>query len=320
MFRVGDSITFRINVEIGFNSFNFNMKRLAVFAFYNGKGLINDYVVTYLKYLNEVCDSIIFVADNEPDVKELSKIYHFVSHIESYHHGEYDFGSYKIGFKYAKEHYLLDDVDEIILCNDSCFCVDSLKPAFDKMATKSCDFWSMTASNEYEPHLQSFFLVFNKKVFNSDIFYNYLDNVKHENSFLEIVKTYEIPLKKTFEAYGLKSDSYIKATNKYNPTFFPTKCMKMKMPLIKRKIFTESNVCKESLLKVITYLYLKDKKIYSQILKNFNQRSLIPIWFKEFSSNLKRFIFRIEVSSKGLVKVRVFSLPLIIFKSKTKKR
>ena len=52
------------------------MKRLAVFAFYNEKGLINDYVVTYLKYLREVCSNIIFVADNEPNVKELSKIYH----------------------------------------------------------------------------------------------------------------------------------------------------------------------------------------------------------------------------------------------------
>ena len=90
------------------------MKRLAIFAFYNEKCLINDYVVTYLKYLKEVSDNIIFVADNEPNVKELSKIYPLVSHIESYHHGEYDFGSYKIGFKYAKEHYLLDDVDEII--------------------------------------------------------------------------------------------------------------------------------------------------------------------------------------------------------------
>mgnify|MGYP003597746305 FL=1 len=48
--------------------------------------------MTYLKYLKEVSDNIIFVADNEPNVKELSKIYPLVSHIESYHHGEYDFG------------------------------------------------------------------------------------------------------------------------------------------------------------------------------------------------------------------------------------
>ena len=185
------------------------MKRLAIFAFYNGKGLINDYVVTYLEYLKEVSDSIIFVADNEPNIKELSKIYPLVSHIESYHHGEYDFGSYKIGFNYAKEHYLLDDVDEIILCNDSCFCVDPLKPAFDKMDTKSCDFWSMTASNEYELHLQSFFLVVKKNLFSSELFSNYLNNVKHLDNFLEIVKTYEIPLKKTFEQKGYKGISFI---------------------------------------------------------------------------------------------------------------
>lgn len=292
------------------------MKRFAIFAFYNGKGLINDYVVTYLKYLKEVSDSIIFVADNEPNVKELSKIYPLVSHIESYHHGEYDFGSYKIGFRYAKEHYLLDDVDEIILCNDSCFCVDSLKPAFDKMSTKPCDFWSMTASNEYEPHLQSFFLVVKKKVFNSEVFSNYLDNVKHLDSFLEIVNTYEIPLKKTFEKEGFKSASYIKAPKKNNPTFFPIKCIKVKMPLIKRKIFTESYACKESLLEVILYLKIKHNAKYKDILNYFNVNSLVPTWFKFFKPKFFAFLFRIEVSSKGLVKIRILNIPFIIFKRK----
>lgn len=292
------------------------MKRLAIFAFYNGKGLINDYVVTYLKYLKEVSDSIIFVADNEPNVKELSKIYPLVSHIESYHHGEYDFGSYKIGFKYAKEHCLLDDVDEIILCNDSCFCVDSLKPAFDKMSTKPCDFWSMTASNEYEPHLQSFFLVVKKKLFNSEVFSNYLDNVKHLDSFLEIVNTYEIPLKMTFEKEGFKSVSYIKAPKKNNPTFFPIKCIKVKMPLIKRKIFTESYACKESLLEVILYLKIKHNAKYKDILNYFNVNSLVPTWFKFFKTKFFALLFRIEVSSKGLVKIRILNIPFIIFKRK----
>lgn len=292
------------------------MKRLAIFAFYNEKGLINDYVVTYLKYLKEVSDNIILVADNEPNVKELSKIYLLVSHIESYHHGEYDFGSYKIGFKYAKEHYLLDDVDEIILCNDSCFCVDSLKPAFDKMATNSCDFWSMTASNEYEPHLQSFFLVVKKKLFNSEVFSNYLDNVKHLDSFLEIVNTYEIPLKMTFEKEGFKSASYIKAPKKNNPTFFPIKCIKVKMPLIKRKIFTESYACKESLLEVILYLKIKHNAKYKDILNYFNVKSLVPTWFKFFKPKFFALLFRIEVSSKGLVKIRILNIPFIIFKRK----
>ena len=292
------------------------MKRLAIFAFYNEKGLINDYVVTYLKYLKEVSDNIIFVADNEPNVKELSKIYPLVSHIESYHHGEYDFGSYKIGFKYAKEHYLLDDVDEVILCNDSCFCVDSLKTAFDKMETNSCDFWSMTASNEYEPHLQSFFLVVKKKLFNSEVFSNYLDNVKHLDSFLEIVNTYEIPLKKTFETEGFKSASFIKAPRKNNPTFFPIKCMKVKMPLIKRKVFTEGYACKESLLKVIFILLLAHRNAYKEILNFYKVKTLVPVWFKFFKPKIRNFFFRIEVSSKGTTKIRVLTIPIFILKQK----
>lgn len=290
------------------------MKRLAIFAFYNGKGHINDYVVTYLEYLKEVSDSIIFVADNEPNIKELSKIYPLVSHIESYHHGEYDFGSYKIGFNYAKKHYLLDDVDEIILCNDSCFCVDSLKPAFDKMDTKSCDFWSMTASNEYELHLQSFFLVVKKNLFSSELFSNYLNNVKHLDNFLEIVKTYEIPLKKTFEQKSYKGISFIKAPEKFNPTFFPIKCMKAKMPLVKRKIFTESHACKESLLKVIFILLLTHRNAYKEISNFYKVKTLVPVWFKFFKPKIRKFFFRIEVSSRGTTKIRVLSIPIFLLR------
>lgn len=296
------------------------MKRLAIFAFYNGKGLINDYVVTYLKYLREVSDSIIFVADNEPNVKELSKIYPLVSHIESYHHGEYDFGSYKIGFRYAKEHCLLDDVDEIILCNDSCFCVDSLKPAFDKMSTKPCDFWSMTASNEYEPHLQSFFLVVKKKLFNSEVFCNYLDNVKHLDSFLEIVNTYEIPLKKTFESHGFTSASFIKAPRNHNPTRFPIKCMKVNMPLIKRKIFADSYACKHSLIDVILYLRFKYNKAYNEILSYYQVKTLIPVWFKFLKPEIRKFFFRIDVNSRGITKIRVLRIPIFISKQRKIKK
>ncbi len=184
------------------------------------------------------------------------------------------------------------------------------------MSTKPCDFWSMTASNEYEPHLQSFFLVVKKKLFNSEVFSNYLDNVKHLDSFLEIVNTYEIPLKMTFEKEGFKSASYIKAPKKNNPTFFPIKCIKVKMPLIKRKIFTESYACKESLLEVILYLKIKHNAKYKDILNYFNVNSLVPTWFKFFKTKFFALLFRIEVSSKGLVKIRILNIPFIIFKRK----
>ncbi len=214
----------------------------------------------------------------------------------------------------------LDDVDEIILCNDSCFCVDSLKTAFDKMETNSCDFWSMTASNEYEPHLQSLFLVVKKKLFNSEVFSNYLDNVKHLDSFLEIVNTYEIPLKKTFETEGFKSASFIKAPRKNNPTFFPIKCMKVKMPLIKRKIFVDSYACKHSLIDVILYLRFKYNKAYNEILSYYQVKTLIPVWFKFLKPEIRKFFFRIDVNSRGITKIRVLRIPIFISKQRKIKK
>ena len=93
-------------------------------------------------------------------------------------------------------------------------------------------------------------------------------------------------------------------------------CMKVNMPLIKRKIFTESYACKESLLEVILYLKIKHNAKYKDILNYFNVNSLVPTWFKFFKPKFFAFLFRIEVSSKGLVKIRILNIPFIIFKRK----
>lgn len=294
------------------------MHRLVIFAFYNKNCHISSYVISYLKFLHELSDRIIFIADNEPDMKELAKIYPYVCHIECKPHGEYDFGSYKRGFLYAKDNHLLDEVNEIIFCNDSCFCISSLKDAFDRMDRKACDFWSMTASNEYEPHLQSFFITVRRRMFMCEDFSSYLYNVKHLDNFVDIVKAYEIPLKRTFESLGFKGESYLEVSDKLNPTFYPTQCLKQHMPLIKRKLFTEIYGCRESLLFVAHYIKSVNKRAYNEILSFFNVQSIIPLWLNFAITKLKSFIYTKSISRRGTLKIQIFKIPVFILKTKNK--
>ena len=132
------------------------IKRLAIFASYSNDGIIHDYVVYYLKELSKVCDGIIFVADNPIIKSEIGKIKDYVIYAQFKRHNEYDFGSYKKGFIYAKKQGLLKSSDELLLCNDSCFGpIYPLDEVFNRMSKQDCDFWGMIHNSDIKPHLQS---------------------------------------------------------------------------------------------------------------------------------------------------------------------
>lgn len=96
------------------------MKRLALFAGYDKEGIIDDYVIFYLQELSKNAD-IIYVADCQMQESQLDKIRPYTLKAIATRHEEYDFGSYKRAYFYAKENGILPHYDYIILCNDSVY-------------------------------------------------------------------------------------------------------------------------------------------------------------------------------------------------------
>lgn len=96
------------------------MNRLAIFAGFDKDKIIHDYVVYYLSELSKSAN-IIYVADNDLAQCEVDKIKPYTIKIIAQKHGEYDFGSYKRGYLFAKQNGILDKYDFLILCNDSVF-------------------------------------------------------------------------------------------------------------------------------------------------------------------------------------------------------
>ena len=192
------------------------MNRIAVFAHFDKEENIRDYVVYYLKELKKFCSKIIFVSDSNIKDEEKQKIVDFCEYIEAKKHNEYDFGSYKRGFLYLKSKNLLDSVDELIFANDSCYApVFPFDNMFKKMQQKKCDFWGIT-KNDFDiddnkfVHLQSYFIVLKKQVFNSEIFCKFISGVKHEDDKFDVVRKYEQGLTKILEEAGYKFDFYSK--------------------------------------------------------------------------------------------------------------
>ena len=153
------------------------MKRIAIFAHYSTDNKIDDYVIFYLKELKKVAESIIFVSDTNIEEEELDKIKEYTIKSIAKKHGEYDFGSYKIGYLYALNNKLLSEYEELIFANDSCYApLFPFTDMFNEMSNKKLDFWGASQNgwrNKYSnipPHIQSFFIVFKRNVFLSDYF------------------------------------------------------------------------------------------------------------------------------------------------------
>ena len=197
------------------------MKRAAVFAHYDKDSLIDDYVLYYLKELKTIADTVVFVSCCDLPEEETSKLKGIVSHVITEKHDEYDFGSYKRGFLFLKDR--LDDFDELIFANDSCYGpLYPLEKVFSKMEKENCDFWGITKNRfgiikvdgEYKltkrPHLQSYFLVFKNNVFLADVFYNFIQSIKHYENKNDIIINCEIALTEKLKEAGFSYSPFIK--------------------------------------------------------------------------------------------------------------
>ncbi|HBJ77390.1 MAG TPA: hypothetical protein DDY68_06490 [Porphyromonadaceae bacterium] len=198
------------------------MKRCAIFAHYDKNGIVQEYVLYYLKELKKVAQKIVFVSDYNLSQEECSKIESITSYILAQRHGEYDFGSYKRGFFYALSNSLLENCDELILCNDSCYGpIYPFEEMFKEMDKRGYDFWGVTLNSsgiEFKggktidvpnmPHIQSYFIVFKSQVFQSNVFANFLKNIHHEENKALIVIHYEIHFTELLEENGFHYGVY----------------------------------------------------------------------------------------------------------------
>lgn len=238
-------------------------KRLAIYAAWDGQNRVDAADIAYLQALRPVAENLIYVADNELAAGEADKLQNLCGHIIAAPHGEYDFGSYKRGFALAKAAGLLQDIDELVFCNDSCFApFAEFAPIFAAMAERNCDFWGLTENPAFYPHIQSFFMVLRPQVFNSEVFQNFIDSISRQQNVDAVIQNYEIGLSRQLREAGFTSDSYIAYPHppkkRTNLTAHPVWLIKQGCPLLKKKALRLSEANMEGILP--TYLFARHYK------------------------------------------------------------
>lgn len=227
------------------------MIRTAIFAFYDKNSIVDDYVIRYIKELKQSCLRVIFVSCIKLPEFQKNKLRRYVNLIIDENHKEYDFGSYKRGFKYIDTNL----TDEVVFVNDSCYGpLFSLENIFERMSEKDCDFWGMS-ENKYglvkigdkyksikREHLQSYFMVFKKNVINSDVFKDFMNSIQEEHQKNDIIINYEIGLSEKLKEAGFTSSTYVKESGD-NPTIYKWKDLitKHHFPFIKCSLLRLAN-------------------------------------------------------------------------------
>lgn len=212
--------------------------RLFLVAGYDAKGIVDDALIYYVRALSKLGDVIVCM-DSDCSNTELEKLSPYVMHAVAHRHGEYDFGSYKRAYTYARDRGILADYDFVYMANDSVYGpLYDLKPILEDLESKNLAAFGLVKNpNRDHPHIQSWFIGMRPVVFNSKWFDEFILSVKKLPSKGQITREYEHGFSKRLTERNLPWDCMITVANRgvYNKV---KKLYRNGLPFIKKVSFS----------------------------------------------------------------------------------
>lgn len=223
-----------------------NGNKLCFFSHYDKDGIIDPYVVYYLEKLLSLGCDIIFVSTATTIAKdEIEKIKDICAQVILKENIGYDFGSWKTALDMSEP--LLANYEKLLLCNDSVYApVHDLQSVFLQMQERDLDAWGITESRDMGYHLQSYFLVFDKKVFQDSKFLNFWENYTTYKYKRNVIEHYEVGLSSFLIKNGYKLAAYCSMeeymSDTYNMSHFSWKSLLIdkESPFIKIELLRDN--------------------------------------------------------------------------------
>jgi hypothetical protein len=243
------------------------VRRVCLFAAYDVDGIVDDYVVDYVRELSRFAD-VYYLADSAMAASELAKLEGVTKGAWAQPHGEYDFGSYKrlaerVGWD------VLETYDELLLVNDSCYLLRPLDEVFARMDARPADWWGLQAStrkhaswdphrapisrdaldvlvDRVEPkqtdhvHVSSYFAAFRAPVIRDPEFRRYLGTVRRQSVKSNVILRYEIGLSRWLVTHGHRFDTFAGDVYPYHPVYngWYFRLLDQGFPLLKRQLLS----------------------------------------------------------------------------------
>lgn len=210
------------------------MKSIGIYCFYSSKGIISKETIKQIIDFRNNIDYLILVingkAENYEDIDCADRI------IQRDNAG-FDAGAYKDALFLPEVKKMVQESERLVLCNSTFFGpFNGFKEIFEDMEKKELDFWGINFfDNHFLKHIQSYFLVFNKRILMDEEFWRYWKfkiNATSEE-IREVCYWFENGLFKMLSS-KYKYGSYIKDLT-YDIYKSPQKCLQMGLPIIKKK-------------------------------------------------------------------------------------
>ena len=199
-------------------------------------------------------------------------------------HGEYDFGSYKRGMAAARAQGWHGSTTHLLLTNDSVIGpLAPLEPVLSCMQANDDEAWGLTQSDQMTPHLQSYFLIFGKKVFENPAVQAFFDGIKRQETRHAVIEKYEMGLSRVLLEAGLTLKAWLTAEDCLdprngermgNPTSFPCALVHQGVPVIKTKAFRDPSANNDSLGQTTKLVAQRNLDLWKALWKSTRHRRL----------------------------------------------
>lgn len=259
-----------------------NASRLAIFAYYDKDGVVDDYIPYLLEQVGRFCKRQIVVVNGALNDAGRKKLESCCDEVICRENSGFDITAYKETLLRLQDSWA--QYDELLLYNQTIFGpVCSLQPMFDEMASRDVDFWGLTRhkgahaaswddTQPIPPHVQSFFFAVRKSMFTDPRFLAYWTDLPEIRTYWDAVGKHEVLFTQHFAQMGFVWDVYVSTQdlecyNDYPLMGMPVTLMEQRgCPFFKRKNFLvprfEYTTVPQGRATQELYEYLRDKTDY----------------------------------------------------------
>ncbi len=225
-------------------------RRACIFSFYDEHGVIDEYVIFFLRELGKFVERILFYSNGPLSRDSEIALSGYVDEVILRPNEGYDVMAYKEGLEKIGSD--SNVYDEIILANHTCYGpVFPFSELFNEMARRRCDFWGVTAHMAMTPnpltgtgtlpyHLNANFIAVRRDMLRTQTFRKYWSEMRISASYEEAILSHEAVFTEYFTNLGYTADSYINSAtygSHYPAILDIDETLLDRNPLIKRRAF-----------------------------------------------------------------------------------
>jgi rhamnosyltransferase len=215
------------------------MRSICFFASYFKGNKIPYYITVYLtelkKHFSEV---VLLTSQNDLSIESIAFLKAENIRLQIEENEGFDFGLWYKAFQKNE----IDTYDQIALVNDSCILFKPLNEFMEWSRSHASDLQGITLSNAIAHHIQSYFLIINKRAI--PFVKEYFEKHKLLKNISDVIAVYEVGLSSFLISKDLRIDAFMD-NNGYNGEFSPYYyCVDYHIskgiPVIKKKILFAS--------------------------------------------------------------------------------